>query len=243
MTALSTGIVDKLKADEGWDLAPVVTQFGWQFEKQFFGKQGGPTAVTEAVVLFGGLEQGVVIPSLSWLVGVRASDGTEIGVGPNVTPAGVALAACRREDLSRRRAQRAGERRRRAVTARHAGEPAHRFQSSALRNDEGASSRGRDSLDRIHIAIEDAARRDHALAVRRHGASDVAAERFVPGPVHIAHPPRPRRSRIRKCPRLTPRKPPEDEVMKWSLFWVQRPIVCRGGPIQGARRRPGRAGR
>ena len=40
----------------------------------------------------GGLDQGVVIPSLSWLVGVRASDGTEIGVGPNITPAGVALA-------------------------------------------------------------------------------------------------------------------------------------------------------
>ena len=92
ITALSAGIVDKLKADRGWDLNPVVTQFGWQFEKQFFGKQGGPTAVNEAVVLFGGLDQGVVIPSLSWLVGVRASDGTEIGVGPNITPAGVALA-------------------------------------------------------------------------------------------------------------------------------------------------------
>jgi hypothetical protein len=92
ITALNTGIVDKLKAEQGWDLAPVVTQFGWQFEKQFYGKQGGPTAVTEAVVLLGGLEQGVVIPSLSWLVGVRGSDGTEIGVGPNVTPAGVALA-------------------------------------------------------------------------------------------------------------------------------------------------------
>ena len=92
ITSLSTGIVDKLKTDRGWALAPVVTQFGWQFEKQFYGKKGGPTAVTEAIVLFGGLEQGVVIPSLSWLVGVRASDGTEIGVGPNVTPAGVALA-------------------------------------------------------------------------------------------------------------------------------------------------------
>jgi hypothetical protein len=92
ITALTPGILDKLKADEGWDLAPVVTQFGWQFEKQFYGKTGGPTFVTEAVVLVGGLEQGVAIPSLSWLVGVRAFDGPEIGVGPNVTPAGVALA-------------------------------------------------------------------------------------------------------------------------------------------------------
>ena len=92
ITALSTGIADKLKTDEGWNLAPVVTQFGWQFEKQFYGKQGGPAAVTEAVVLVGGLDQGVAIPSLSWLVGVRATDGTEVGVGPNITPAGVALA-------------------------------------------------------------------------------------------------------------------------------------------------------
>jgi hypothetical protein len=92
LTSLSPGIVDKLKTEKGWDLGPAVSQFGWQFEKQFYGKQGGPTAVTEAVILFGGMEQGVVIPSLSWLVGVRASDGTEIGAGPNITPAGVALA-------------------------------------------------------------------------------------------------------------------------------------------------------
>jgi hypothetical protein len=92
ITSLSTGIVDKLKTERSWDLAPVITQFGWQFEKQFFGRHGGPEAVTEAIVLIGGLEQGVVIPSVSWLVGVRASDGTEIGVGPNITPAGVALA-------------------------------------------------------------------------------------------------------------------------------------------------------
>ena len=88
---MSTGIVDQLRADRGWNLNPVITQFGWQFEKQFFGKQGGPTAVNEAVVLLGGLDQGVAIPSLSWLVGVRATDGTEVGVGPDLTPAGVAL--------------------------------------------------------------------------------------------------------------------------------------------------------
>ena len=32
------------------------------------------------------------LPSLSWLDGLRSRAGTEIGVGPNVTPAGVALA-------------------------------------------------------------------------------------------------------------------------------------------------------
>ena len=42
-------------------------------------------------MLFGGLEQGVVLPSLSWLAGMRTRSGTEFGVGPNLTPVGVAL--------------------------------------------------------------------------------------------------------------------------------------------------------
>ena len=39
----------------------------------------------------GGLEESVVLPSLSWLVGVRMRDGAEFGIGPNITPAGTAL--------------------------------------------------------------------------------------------------------------------------------------------------------
>ena len=73
-------------------MGPVVSQFGWQFEKQFFSTQHGPTAVTECVLLLGGLEQGVALPSLSWLVGIRTTKGAEFGVGPNITPVGVALA-------------------------------------------------------------------------------------------------------------------------------------------------------
>ena len=41
---------------------------------------------------FGGLEQGVVLPSVSWLVGLRTRTGAEFAIGPNLTPAGVALA-------------------------------------------------------------------------------------------------------------------------------------------------------
>jgi hypothetical protein len=93
ITVLSDGVVKKLQKDVGLNLAPVTTQFGWQFEKQFYnGGTDGPAAITEAVVLIGGLEQGYVLPSLSWLVGVRTKTGTEFGVGPNITPVGVALA-------------------------------------------------------------------------------------------------------------------------------------------------------
>ena len=90
-TVLSDGIVDKL-GNEGLRVHPFVTQFGWQFEKRFYGGGNGLSAVTECVVLAGGLEQGVVLPSLSWLAGFRTRNGAEFGIGPNVTPVGTALA-------------------------------------------------------------------------------------------------------------------------------------------------------
>jgi hypothetical protein len=92
VTFLSDGIVGKLKDDASVNVSPVVTQFGWQFEKQFYSTENGPTAVTEWVVLVGGLEQGVVLPSVSWLVGMRTRKGAEFGIGPNITPVGAALA-------------------------------------------------------------------------------------------------------------------------------------------------------
>lgn len=92
LTALSTGVVDELRKRE-IDVGSNISQFGWQFEKEFYGGKGSTVAaINEWVLLFGGLEQGVALPSLSWLVGLRTRDGAEFGVGPNVTAAGVALA-------------------------------------------------------------------------------------------------------------------------------------------------------
>jgi hypothetical protein len=90
-TALSQGVVDKLH-ERSIDVRSTITQFGWQFEKEFYSKGGGVAAMNEFVLLFGGLEQGVPLPSLSWMVGLRSSNGAEFGIGPNVTPVGVALA-------------------------------------------------------------------------------------------------------------------------------------------------------
>jgi hypothetical protein len=90
-TSLSEGVVAKLQ-ERSIDVRSGITQFGWQFEKQFYGKQGGLAAVNEWVMLVGGMEQGVVLPSLSWMVGLRSPAGAEFGLGPNITPAGVALA-------------------------------------------------------------------------------------------------------------------------------------------------------
>jgi hypothetical protein len=90
-TSLSQGIVDKLATERDIVVRSGISQFGWQFEKQFYSKADGVTALNEWVGLLGGLDQGVVIPSLSWLIGLRTKEGAEFGVGPNVTPTGVAL--------------------------------------------------------------------------------------------------------------------------------------------------------
>ena len=90
MTFLSDGVLETLKTRHQI-VNRTMSQFGWQFEKQFFNGGNGLTAVTEVITLLGGLEQNVAIPSLSWMFGVRTRDGAEFGVGPNVTPAGTAI--------------------------------------------------------------------------------------------------------------------------------------------------------
>ena len=127
-TSLSQGIVDKLATEQDIIVRSGITQFGWQFEKQFYSKAGGIAAVNEFVFLLGGLEQGVALPSASWMVGLRSPTGLEFGIGPNITPAGVALAIGRRRDVPLRVAQRAGDVRRRALEGRDAREHAHRLQ-------------------------------------------------------------------------------------------------------------------
>ena len=91
VTILNDQIVDRL-ADKGLDVTPTISQFGWQFEREFYSKQQGPTVLNEWIALLGGLDQGVVIPSLTWMVGLRTKEGAEFGIGPNITPGGVALA-------------------------------------------------------------------------------------------------------------------------------------------------------
>jgi hypothetical protein len=92
VTWLGGGITDTLRARHDIDVTTVITQFGWQYEKQFASLESGPVALNEWVLLIGGLEQGAFLPSLTWLVGIRTPGNFELGIGPNATPAGVALA-------------------------------------------------------------------------------------------------------------------------------------------------------
>jgi len=71
---------------------PFITQFGYQFERRFFTLENGNTGIVEFVGLVGGMERNLFFPSLTMLVGFRAADGFEFGLGPNVSASGASFA-------------------------------------------------------------------------------------------------------------------------------------------------------
>jgi hypothetical protein len=91
VTILTPAFVDTLEA-RGVNVGPVITQFGWQFERIFYRSETGFSAMAEWVLLVGGLDQGAFLPSLTWLMGIRTRPGFEFGVGPNVSAGGFGLA-------------------------------------------------------------------------------------------------------------------------------------------------------
>ena len=91
LTMLSQAAVDTLAQEHEIVVRPLVSQFGWQFEKRLYTSVDGMSALTEFVPLISGLEQGQALPSLNWLTGVRSASGMEFGIGPNFSPVGVGL--------------------------------------------------------------------------------------------------------------------------------------------------------
>lgn len=91
VTFLSDTTRTKLLEEKNIDVGFAISQFGWQMEKRFLSSPSGFTGVTEFVALFGGIDQGVVLPSVNWLVGARTASGVEFAAGPNITPAGLAV--------------------------------------------------------------------------------------------------------------------------------------------------------
>lgn len=90
VTVVTGGTADRLRDELG--MQPVMLQFGWQFETELFRSPTGLTGVTEWIPLAGGLEQGTLLPSISWLVGLRGRSGAEFAIGPNLSLTGVGLA-------------------------------------------------------------------------------------------------------------------------------------------------------
>lgn len=90
ITVLTGRTADRVRDELG--MQPVILQFGWQFETELFRAASGLTGVTEWIPLVGGMEQGKLLPSLSWLVGLRGGSGAEFAVGPNLSLAGLGMA-------------------------------------------------------------------------------------------------------------------------------------------------------
>ncbi len=80
---------NKLRDD--FDATNVISQFGWQFEQRLFTLPHGPMGLFEFIPLIGGLEQGLFLPSVSGILGIRGRTGLEVGVGPNLSLAGAGM--------------------------------------------------------------------------------------------------------------------------------------------------------
>ena len=68
----------------------IITQFGYQFEKQIMGDEN-VAGLVEGIIFLGGLEHGLFLPSLSGMFGARFSSGYEFAIGPNLSLGGAGL--------------------------------------------------------------------------------------------------------------------------------------------------------
>jgi hypothetical protein len=90
VTWLAQSVRDKAE-ENGIDVGPAILQFGWQWEQRFVISADAPMLASAFVLTAGGAEQGVLIPSLSWLLGIRGTKGGELALGPVVSLTGVNL--------------------------------------------------------------------------------------------------------------------------------------------------------
>jgi hypothetical protein len=81
-------ILGKTAEDIIGELPAAISQFGVHFEHRLL-SGAGVDGVIEFIALAGGMDRGVILPSLSLPVGVRATSGWEVGFGPNYSLEGL----------------------------------------------------------------------------------------------------------------------------------------------------------
>ena len=69
-------------------LGNATSQFGWHFEHRARASRRGPMFVVETVLLVGGVERQMFLPSGSLIFGARTPGGFEFGLGPSVALGG-----------------------------------------------------------------------------------------------------------------------------------------------------------
>lgn len=90
LTAIGSGSSNEWLSDNGY--SSIISQFGWQFETRIFTTESGTSGLMEWVLLVGGVEKGLFLPSASMLFGIRdGKSGLEFGLGPNLSVAGFGM--------------------------------------------------------------------------------------------------------------------------------------------------------
>ena len=69
----------------------ITTLYGWQWESRFADGGGQIVGIVEWIVLVGGMEKGMFLPSASSIIGARMDNGLELGVGPNLSLSGIGM--------------------------------------------------------------------------------------------------------------------------------------------------------
>jgi hypothetical protein len=70
---------------------PVITLFGVNFEQRILLGETRSHFAFQEVVLLGGLEQGMILPEATLLIGYRDSSGFEFGIGPILHLSGIGV--------------------------------------------------------------------------------------------------------------------------------------------------------
>ena len=70
------------------NMGRLVSLFGWHFEHRITPIGGGPQFLTEWIPLFGGVEYGKFLPSMTMALGMRLPNGYEFGMGPSFAVSG-----------------------------------------------------------------------------------------------------------------------------------------------------------
>ncbi|MGZ5282071.1 MAG: hypothetical protein ACXWDO_06240 [Bacteroidia bacterium] len=78
--------------DDNFGGKPTLSQFGWAFESRLFTTKQGASGTLTFIPLIAGVEQGLFLPSVTGLVGVRTSGGFDFSIGPNLSIGGAGLA-------------------------------------------------------------------------------------------------------------------------------------------------------
>jgi hypothetical protein len=77
-------VLRRSESEGGYDRYPAFFQMGYQFEKQYL-NEGNLQALFEFVPMISGLDQGLIIPSMTIFNGIRNNkNGLEFAVGPSV---------------------------------------------------------------------------------------------------------------------------------------------------------------